>query len=178
MLDGWIGAIALVAGLLGYGWLRSEFESRIPSRIVNVLSRFGSKSFGAYGDVTEFWISELKVQYVNEWEAGHELNVIAKGTVLLATDSTDDDAEKPARIYLQFFPKEEAYPNTDQIGWGTAREHEEHGKYVSVSLLLRGSIIASFVNELRHSQEQRLAITGFENEYGRIVITAIHMSPN
>lgn len=177
MLGGWAGVAALVAILWGYGWLRSEFESRLPNRMTSALPCYGLKSFGAYGDVDSFWVQHLGVQFVDKWEVGHELNVIAMGKMWLTKDSNNDDSELNARLYLQFSPDDDPYPRTDQIGWAKVTDHEQHGKYASIRLLLSGSVIASFVNELGFSQNQSVSVRGFENDKGGIIITSIHMSP-
>lgn len=176
MLSGLFSVVMPLVVLFGFGWLSQEIAARIPNRTTKALLTFGARTFTAGGDVDSYFISEFKVQFSDNWEIGHELNVIAMGTVSLYREWTEED-DKNARIYVQFFPNEEACAGTDQIGWATVNDHEEHGKYVSVRLLLRGSIIATLVNELRRSTDHYLHVSGFENEKGVLAITSFSLSP-
>lgn len=175
MISGLLSVLATFVALITLGWLVQEVQVRLPNRTTKALSTYDKKKLGAGGDLESFWVPEFKVQFVDQWEVGHEMALTAKGTVSLS--ETWDRDENPARLYLQFFPAEEAYTGTDQIGWCKVSDSEQHGKYVEGRLSLRGSVIASILNELRLNDCQHVRIDGFENDKGNLVITSFNLSP-
>jgi hypothetical protein len=150
---------------------------RLPDRTTKALSTYDKKLLAAHGALESFWVQEFKIQYVTEWEVGHELALTANGNMSLSKSWNSEEDDNIARLYLQFFPNEEAYIGTDQIGWCTISDNETHGKYVEGRLLLRGPVIASILNELRLNDRQYVRIGGFENDKGNLVITSFDLSP-
>ena len=176
MLTGIISAIGTFVVLMAIGWVRQQLDARLPDKSIKPLSSYGLRELSAQGDLDSFWLQEFKIHYVESQEIGHEIAIVANGEMSLTKD-WDGENEESARIYLTLHPFEDAYPGTNQIGWCKVTDNERHGKYVEGRLLIKGSIIAAILGELRLNNRQLVRIGGFENEKGNLLITSFDLTP-
>lgn len=163
--------------LIAMSWFAQEIRERLPNKTTKAMSvPFEAKRLSVHVPIESYWFNEFKVQFVNEWEIGHEFSLTGNGGVTF--ESTNGDDEGKGRLYLQFFPSENPYTGTDQIGWCEIREDEKHSQYVNARILLEGDVIARILEEVRRSTDQTVSIWGHEKENGQVAITSFSLTPN
>lgn len=196
MFEGAVAAIAGLFTLVGVSWLLSEIRNRVPSRKTERLPEpFGCKRFSANVDLEQFWVNEIKVAFVDDWECGIELSATGNGPISFQTHkesskeandfeslSNHELAELEAReglnrAYFTLYPDGDALSGTSRIGWCKLNEsHEKFGKYAEIHIGLPRDFLATILAELRIGSAKRLSAGGFENEAGKIVITSFAVS--
>lgn len=155
MIDTILQSIFALAAVAWIVYMLNAILERLPEKPVFKFDGIRSKRVGIWGEIKEFWVNEFRIGYVDEWEVGYVIQIIAQADVEIS------GKEGERRVLFEIRGYRDAYKKTNIIGWG--RETKE-GERLEIFLSLAPDDVRDVLTELRAGNVGTIHVHGWQDE--------------